>query len=99
MFKEICNKIALVLEYIIGIALAVCLFAGGLGFIGYAIALCLGGQTAAEICDWIFNTYYAVLIKIGTITTLLTFLKMYFKGEANWVNPIKRLKKTPRHKA
>ncbi len=88
--KNICRKIASVLEKIVGIAFAVCLFAGGLGFVGYIIAFCIGGETATEICTWIYKTYYVVLIKIGTISTLVTFLMIYFKGGANWVNPFKR---------
>lgn len=92
-FKNVCHKIASVLEWLIGISFAVCLFAGALGFIGYLIAFCIGGDTAAAICGWIFDTYYKCLIKIGTITTVVVFLKTYLSGEANWVNPFKSKKK------
>ncbi len=88
-FKEICQKITSVLEVIIGIALVVCLFGGGLGFVGYVVALCVGGDAAAMICTWIYKVFYGCIIKISTITTLLCFLLIYLKGEAKWVNPIK----------
>ena len=87
---KICKKIASVLEWIVGIAFAVCLFAGGLGFIGFVVAFCIGGDAATEICTWLYKTYYVVLIKIGTYATLVTFLMLYLRGDAKWVNPFKR---------
>ena len=92
-FQTICKKIASFLEYLIGIALAICLFIGGLGFIGYVVAFCIGGETAAEICTWIYKSFYGFLIKLATMTTLASFLLIYLKGDAKWVNPIKRWKK------
>ncbi len=89
MFKEFCKKVASVLEIIIGIALVVCLFGGGLGIIGYAVAFCAGGDTAVAICEWIYKVFYGCIIKISTVTTLLCFLLIYLKGEAKWVNPVK----------
>ena len=91
-FKNACHKTASILECLIGIALAVCLFAGGLGFIGYVVAFCIGGDTATEICTWIYKTYYAWLIRIGTVTTVVTFIMLYLKGEASWKNPFKKEK-------
>lgn len=84
------NKVITVLEYIIGIALALCLFLGGLGFIGFVVALIVGGDQAAAICDFLKNTYYAYLIKASTITTVGCFILQYFKGDWKWVNPFKR---------
>ena len=92
-FKNVCHKIADVLEWIISYVLMICLFVGGLGFIGYVIALCVGGETAGEICVWLYKKFYVWLIKISTITTLACFLMLYLKGEANWHNPIKYWKK------
>ena len=89
-FKEICSKIASVLQSLIGISLAICLFGGGLGFIGYVIALCVGGDMATEICQWIYKSYYGFIIKLSTWTTVATFILVYIKGDAQWVNPFKR---------
>lgn len=88
-FKETCHKIASWLEWAVGIAFAICLFLGGIGFIGYVIAFCIGGDTATAICNWIFTVFYKVLIKIGTISTVACFLMIYLRGDANWVNPVK----------
>ena len=78
-----------VIEYIIGISLAICLFVGGLGFVGYAAAFCIGGEIAAQICDWIYNDFYKALIIISNITTLVSFVLLYVRGDAKFVNPVK----------
>lgn len=92
-FKNVCNKIGDVLSWIIGYTLMICLFVGGLGVIGYLVALCIGGDTATAMCTWIYKTFYVWLIKISTWTTVACFILAYLKGEANWINPIKYWKK------
>jgi len=86
---NICKKASSILEYMIGLSLTICLFAGGAGFIGYMAALFIGGETATELCTWIYKNYYGFLIKLATYTTLATFLLIYLKGDAKWENPIK----------
>ena len=83
------KKIATVLEYIIGIALAICLFVGGLGFIGYMVAFCAGGETAALICTWLKDVFYKSLVMLSTSTTILCFILLYVRGDAKFINPIK----------
>ena len=78
--KTFVNKISSLLETLIGITLAVCLFLGALGFVGFLVALIVGGNTAGVICDWVYNVFYALLVKISTITTLFTFVLLYLKG-------------------
>ena len=90
--NNVCKKISTVLEWIIGISLAACLFLGGLGFIGFVVAFCIGGETAAMICTFLSKTYYVYLIKASTITVVLSFVLQYFNGEAKWVNPFKKKK-------
>ena len=92
-FKEVCHKIAAVLEKIIGFSFGVCLFVGGLGFLVYVVAFCVGGEAGELIATTLYKQFYGTLIKISTITTLVTFLMIYLKGDANWVNPFKREKK------
>ena len=77
-----------VLRTLIGIAFAVCLFAGGLGFIGFLVAFIMGGEGGAAICAFLKDTYYATLIKVATVTTLATFVYLYIDGKAKWINPI-----------
>ena len=87
--SEFRKKVVTVFEYSIGIALAVCLFVGGLGFFGYMAAFCIGGDTAVQICDWLYNDFYKALIIISTITTLVSFVLLYVRGDAKFVNPVK----------
>lgn len=86
---KLLKKAADILESAIGISFMICLFVGGAGFVGYAIAFCIGGETATDICTWIYKVFYGYLIKLSTITTLFTFLLIYLKGEAKWINPIR----------
>lgn len=86
---NILKKIASVLETIIGTLLAVCLFVGAFGFVGYMVAFCMGGETAVLICDWIYKVFYKGLIYISTSATILCFVLLYVKGDAKWTNPVK----------
>ena len=88
--KNVCKKISAVLEWAIGISLALCLFLGGLGFFGFVAAFIVGGESAELICTWLSKTYYVWLIKASTITTLACFVLQYFNGNAKWVNPFKK---------
>lgn len=88
-FKKVCQTISNVLTWIIGYALMICLFVGGLGVIGYIVALCIGGDTATEICTWLYKTFYVYLIKISTWTTVACMILLYIRGDAKWINPIK----------
>lgn len=90
--KKIRDKLVVILEWIIGIALTGCLFLSGFGLLGYAAAFIIGGDTAGAICEFLSKTYYAFLIKGSTITVLLCFALQYFNGNAKWVNPIQRQK-------
>ena len=87
--SDIRKKIVTVIEYIIGISLSICLFVGGLGFIGYMVAFCLGGDAAVLICDWLSKVFYKSLIYLATSTTLLSFILLYVRGDAKFINPIK----------
>lgn len=89
-YTDLCHRGAAVLEWLIGVAFAVCLFVGGLGFIGFVVAFCIGGDTATEICTWIYKSFYPVLIKIGTGATLATFIMLYLRGDAAWVKHNKK---------
>jgi len=85
--NSLCKKIATTLQWIIGIVLSLCLFLGGLGFVGFLVAFCAGGKTAETICAFLSATYYVYLIKASTITVVLCFILQYFDGSAKWVNP------------
>ncbi len=79
--KEICKKISAVLKTVFGYGIMICLFAGGLTFFGYIAALIIGGDTAADICSFIYKTIVPYIIKTSTIMVLLGLVAMYLNGE------------------
>lgn len=87
--KKYLSKISSVLEMVIGYLLTICLLVGALGAFGYLVAFCIGGETASNICSFLYNKFYLCLIYISTSTTVLCFLLLYLRGDAKWKNPIK----------
>ena len=79
--KETCKKISSVLKTIFGYGIMICLFAGGLTFFGYVAALIIGGETAAAICVFIYETIIPYIIKVSTSMVLLGLVAMYLNGE------------------
>lgn len=79
--KEFCKKISNVLRVIFGYGIMICLFAGGLTFFGYVVALIIGGDTAATICEVIYKQIIPIIIKTSTVLVLLGLAIMYLNGE------------------
>ena len=79
--KEILKKISEVFKTIFGYGIIICLFGGGLTFFGYLVALIIGGETATEICVFIYKTIFPIIIKTSTILVLFGMLTMYIRGE------------------
>ena len=79
--KETLKKIAGVCKLIFGYGIMIVLFAGGLTFFGYVAALIIGGETATNICTWIYKSFVPVMIKTSTILILFGLLTMYLAGE------------------
>ncbi len=79
--KAVCRKIADVLKVIFGYGIAICLFAGGLTFFGYLAALCIGGETAEQICIVIYKTIIPYIIRCSTVLVLLGLVVMYLSGQ------------------
>lgn len=77
--KNAIKKIAEVLLWIFGIGITVCLLAGALAFVGFIVALCIGGEAATEICVFIHKTYFPWVIKITTIFSAFGLVGMYMK--------------------
>lgn len=75
------EKIAKVLQTIFGYGVMICLFVGGLTFFGYLAAIIIGGNAAANICDFIYNGVFPYLILLSTIMVLIGLAKMYCAGE------------------
>ena len=89
--KSIREKIANVLTYIYAVGIAVALFAGALSSIAYLVAMVIGGDTATEICRFVYKDFYPVIIYISSVSILLGLVKMYVAGQKSLV-PAKKKK-------
>lgn len=79
--KEKMKKLSDVFKLIFGYGIMVVLFAGGLTFFGYVIALFVGGETATNLCTWIYKSFIPVIIYASTVLILFGLVTMYMAGE------------------
>ena len=79
--KEKLKKISDVCKLIFGWGIMIVLFAGGLTFFGYVIALIIGGETATNLCTWIYKSFIPVIIYASTVLILFGLVTMYMAGE------------------
>ena len=79
--KKTIKKISFALKTIFGYGIMLSLFAGGLTFFGYIVALIIGGNTAAAICSFMYDKYIPVVVYTTSITVLLGLVAMYLGGE------------------
>ena len=79
--KEILKKISDICKLIFGYGIMIVLFAGGLTFFGYIVALIAGGNVGAAICTVIYKKIIPVIIYASTILVLLGLIAMYLAGE------------------
>lgn len=84
-FTEIC-------KLVFGYGIMISLFAGGLTFFAYLIALIIGGDTAALICKVTYKQVIPVIVKISTSMILLGLVCMYLSGEKS-LTPSEKKKK------
>ena len=75
------KKISEVMKSFFGYGIMVCLFAGGLLFFGYVLALIIGGETATAICVFLYKKIVPVMIYATNILILLGIVAMYLAGE------------------
>lgn len=79
--KEFCKNLSNVLKTVFGYGIMVALFAGGLTFFGYVVALFIGGDVAAAICTVIYKSILPIIIYLSVIMVLLGLIAMYLAGE------------------
>ncbi len=79
--KEFCKKLSNALKTIFGYGIMVALFAGGLTFFGYVVALFIGGDVATAICTFIYKNIIPVIIYLAVTMVLLGLVAMYLAGE------------------
>lgn len=91
--KEFCKKLSNILKTIFGYGIMVSLFAGGLTFFGYLVALIIGGDTATIICTVIYKSILPVIIYASVIMVLIGLVAMYLNGEVALTPEKKHAKK------
>ena len=79
--REILKKVSNVCKWIFGYGIMITLFMGGLTFVGYLIALIIGGEVATAICTFISKQVNPIMIYTSTIMVLFGLLTMYLAGE------------------
>ena len=79
--KEKMKKVSVFLKKFFGYGIMISLFGGGASFFGYIVALIVGGDAAAKICDVIYNSFLPIMIFISSVMVLLGLVAMYFGGE------------------
>ena len=79
--KEFFKKVSSVLRSVFGYGIMICLFAGGLTFFAYLVALIIGGDVAAKICEFTYKTFFPIIIKTSNILVILGLFVMYLNGE------------------
>lgn len=79
--KEILKRISDFCKILFGYGIMIVLFGGGLTFFGYLAAIIIGGNTAENICEFIYNGFMPIIIRISTILILFGLFSMYLVGE------------------
>ena len=80
-FETLREKVLLVLRTIFGCSVAVTLLGGGLTMLSYVVALIVGGDLAAKICEVTYKQIWPVIIMITNVTIVLGLLAMYINGD------------------
>lgn len=79
--KNLLKNISIVLDYIYGYGIMLCLFIGGLTFLGYIIAFFIGGEVATAICVFIYKKLFKYLIYASSVIVCLGLINMYIKKQ------------------
>lgn len=75
------QKVLPVIRTIFGCSVAITLLGGGLTMLCYVVALIVGGDLAAQICDVTYKQVWPIIIKVANITVVLGLIAMYINGE------------------
>lgn len=67
------------LGIIYGYGIMLALFIGGLSFIGYLYAFWTGGETAVEVCTFIYKRLYPELVYWTSWIVLVGIIRSYIK--------------------
>lgn len=87
------EKLIKVLKKIFAVGVLSTLFAGGITFFGYAVALAIGGEAAAELCRIILKVYFPWVIKATSVFIGLGLVSMYLGKQSSLVMTEKKEKR------
>lgn len=90
--KNFRENLARVLSYVYAIGISVALFVGAFSFLGYLVAIIIGGQTATDICVFIYKQIYPVIFYISSVSVMIGLVKMYVAGQKSFAPPEKKKK-------
>lgn len=72
------KKISNILLRIFTYGITISLFAGGATFLGYVVALVIGGENATNLCVFLHKTFLPYVIQFTSIFTGIGLVGMYF---------------------
>ena len=73
------KKISNVFLSVFGVGVTLCLFAGVLAFLGFVVALLIGGESATQLCVFIHKSYFPWVIRFTSVFTLFGLIGMYMR--------------------
>lgn len=79
------KKVANIMGYIYGTGILIAFALGTLSVLAYIVAFIIGGETATDICVFIYKKFYPVLFSFASIVVLFGLVKMYVAGEKSLV--------------
>ena len=71
------KKISNILLTVFAVGVILALFAGALSFLGYVVALVIGGETATELCAFIYKQYFPWVIRVCSVCVGAGLIGMY----------------------
>ena len=73
--------ISKILLTVFAVGVLVALFAGALSFVGYLVALVIGGEAATALCAFIYTEYFPWIIRICSISVGFGLVGMYLEKQ------------------
>ncbi len=74
------KKIGNILLYMFSAGVLICLLAGALSLVGYIAALCIGGESATNMCVFIHKEYFPIVIRFTSVFAGIGLLGMCFNN-------------------
>lgn len=75
------KKVSKVFLTIFSVGVLLTLFLGALAFLGYLIALIIGGSAATDLCVFIYKSYFPWVIRICSIAVGFGLIGMYMEKQ------------------